>query len=52
MDLPSVESIFVYPIKSCYHVQLHECEIDNVGVKYDRRFMIVYEDLNRFITQR
>lgn len=49
---PTVESLFVYPIKSCYHVQLQECEVDNVGVKYDRRFMIVYEDLNRFITQR
>jgi uncharacterized protein YcbX len=51
-DSPTVESIFVYPVKSCYRVQMQECEVDNLGIKYDRRFMIVVADSDNFITQR
>ncbi|KAI8971441.1 MOSC N-terminal beta barrel domain-containing protein [Mycotypha africana] len=51
-DTPTVESILIYPIKSCHYIQLQECEVDNLGLKYDRRFMIVYEDTNHFVTQR
>lgn len=51
-SVPTVEGIRVYPIKSCHGVELEECEVDNLGIKHDRRFMIVYADNNRFVTQR
>lgn len=51
-DFPTVKSINVYPVKSCHYVELQECEVDNLGIKHDRRFMIVYADSNRFVTQR
>ncbi|KAI8081133.1 MOSC N-terminal beta barrel domain-containing protein [Thamnidium elegans] len=51
-SVPTVESIHVYPIKSCHSVELQECEVDCLGIKHDRRFMIVYAENNRFVTQR
>ena len=51
--LPTVQSINIYPIKSCGYVQLEECQVDNLGIKHDRRFMIVNDDeTKRFVTQR
>jgi len=47
-----VESIFVYPIKSCKGVQVQRAQIDEYGFKYDRRFMIINADRKRFVTQR
>ncbi|KAI9481341.1 MAG: MOSC N-terminal beta barrel domain-containing protein [Benjaminiella poitrasii] len=52
LNVPTVESIHIYPIKSCHYVVVKECEVDSLGIKHDRRFMIVYEDTNRFVTQR
>lgn len=52
VNFPTVESIHIYPIKSCHYIQVDECEVDNLGIKHDRRFMIVYADTNRFVTQR
>ncbi|KAI7902154.1 MOSC N-terminal beta barrel domain-containing protein [Cokeromyces recurvatus] len=52
INVPTVQSIQIYPIKSCHYIQIEECEVDNLGIKNDRRFMIVYEDTNRFVTQR
>ncbi|KAI8064283.1 MOSC N-terminal beta barrel domain-containing protein [Gilbertella persicaria] len=52
VNQPTVESIHIYPIKSCHYIKLQECEVDNLGIKHDRRFMIVYADSNRFVTQR
>lgn len=51
-NLPTVVDILVFPIKSCHYVRLQECEVDSLGIKHDRRFMIVYADTNRFVTQR
>jgi uncharacterized protein YcbX len=51
-DIPTVEKILVFPIKSCHYVELQECQVDSLGIKHDRRFMIVYADTNRFVTQR
>ncbi|CAO3666501.1 unnamed protein product [Rhizopus microsporus] len=33
-------------------IELQECEIDNLGIKHDRRFMIIDDESNKFITQR
>ncbi|KAI7894601.1 uncharacterized protein EV154DRAFT_498286 [Mucor mucedo] len=52
INTPTVESLHIYPIKSCHGVQVQECKVDNLGIKYDRQFMIIYADNNRFITQR
>lgn len=51
-SFPTVVDILVFPIKSCHYVRLQECEVDSLGIKHDRRFMIVYADTNRFVTQR
>ncbi|KAI8389341.1 MOSC N-terminal beta barrel domain-containing protein [Blakeslea trispora] len=48
----TVERITIFPIKSCHYVDLSECEVDNMGIKHDRRFMIINADTNRFVTQR
>ncbi|OBZ90547.1 Molybdenum cofactor sulfurase [Choanephora cucurbitarum] len=48
----TVERITVFPVKSCHYVELSECEVDNMGIKHDRRFMIINADTNRFVTQR
>lgn len=52
VSVPTVESIQIYPIKSCHGVQVQECQVDNLGIKHDRRFMIIYDNNNRFVTQR
>jgi hypothetical protein len=52
VDIPTVENIYIYPIKSCHYTQLQECEVDNLGIANDRRFMIIYDDSNHFVTQR
>lgn len=51
MDEISLQNIFIYPIKSLGAVELSECELDERGLKYDRRFMLVDEH-SRYITQR
>ncbi|KAI8070837.1 hypothetical protein BC940DRAFT_295681 [Gongronella butleri] len=48
---PTLTKIRIYPIKSCHAVELEECEINNLGLALDRRFLIVQEN-GRFITQR
>lgn len=52
VEFPTVESIHIYPVKSCHYTQLQECKVDNLGIANDRRFMIVYDETNRFVTQR
>lgn len=52
LSTPTVESLHIYLIKSCHGLQVEECKVDNLGIKYDRQFMIIYADNNRFITQR
>lgn len=51
-ETPILSNIHVYPIKSCHSIQLDECQIGNLGLEYDRRFVIVEEKNGRFITQR
>lgn len=51
-SVPTVEGINIYPIKSCHYTSVQECQVDSLGIQHDRRFMIVYEQNNRFVTQR
>ena len=41
----------IYPIKSCHGVALAEARVENRGLQFDRRWMLVDEN-NRFLTQR
>lgn len=49
--MPSVNALFVYPIKSCAGVALSEARVVARGLEHDRRWMVVDED-GRFLTQR
>lgn len=49
---PKVSAITLYPIKSCHYINVDSCEVDELGLKLDRRFMFVDESTGRFITQR
>ncbi|KAI8639705.1 hypothetical protein BD408DRAFT_420955 [Parasitella parasitica] len=51
-NVPTVEGINIYPIKSCHYTSVQECQVDSLGIQQDRRFMIVYQENNRFVTQR
>ena len=50
-SLGFVESIHIYPIKSCAGIQLDSIDVDDMGPKFDRRWMIVQPD-GTFVTQR
>ncbi|KXK04775.1 MAG: hypothetical protein UZ17_ACD001000778 [Acidobacteria bacterium OLB17] len=46
-----LSEINIYPIKSLRGISLETAEIDDRGLKYDRRWMLVDEN-DRFVTQR
>ena len=46
-----VKSLHIYPLKSGAANSLVQSEVESIGLKGDRRFMLISED-NRFITQR
>lgn len=48
---PSLGRINVYPIKSCGGIPLDEAEVDERGLRYDRRWMLVDGD-GCFLSQR
>ena len=47
----TLSSITIYPIKSCGGIELTTAEIDERGLRYDRRWMVVNKD-GVFMTQR
>jgi hypothetical protein len=47
-----VTSIYIYPIKSCKGTLLQAAEIGRYGFNNDRRWMVVRQENNRFVTQR
>lgn len=51
MNKFSLSEIYVYPIKSLGGFSLNEAELEEKGLKYDRRWMLVDEN-GTFITQR
>ncbi len=43
--------LFVYPIKSCRGISVDQWDVDEFGLRYDRRFMLV-DQAGEFMTQR
>eukprot|EP01089_Gocevia_fonbrunei_P006479 TRINITY_DN1718_c0_g1_i2.p1 TRINITY_DN1718_c0_g1~~TRINITY_DN1718_c0_g1_i2.p1 ORF type:complete len:152 (+),score=19.03 TRINITY_DN1718_c0_g1_i2:77-532(+) len=52
MEVGTLETLNIYPIKSCKGVSLSSIQIDAYGFAHDRKFMIINADRNRFLTQR
>ena len=46
-----LSALHIYPIKSCGGLSLLESEVDDFGLRYDRRFMVV-TPRGEFLTQR
>ena len=46
-----VSELFIYPVKSFAGIQLKSSEVDSMGLKYDRRWMLV-SPKGDFMTQR
>lgn len=49
--MPTISSLFVYPIKSCAGISLDQLQFDRRGPVWDRRYVLV-DGNGRFITQR
>lgn len=47
-----VSALYIYPVKSCAGVRLTQAELLTLGLRYDRRFMIVDADTRTMVTQR
>lgn len=51
MSIPFLSRIRIYPIKACAGTDIYEAHIDERGLRYDRRWMLVNEqgtDLHQF----
>lgn len=46
-----LSGLYVYPIKSCGGIALDVADLDERGIRYDRRWMLVDED-GKFVSQR
>jgi uncharacterized protein YcbX len=46
-----VSGLFIYPVKSFAGVSIQSSELDDMGLKYDRRWMVVTTE-GKFVTQR
>ncbi|WP_314035984.1 MOSC domain-containing protein [Xanthocytophaga flava] len=51
MDTLHLSAIYIYPIKSLGGFSVTESSVEERGLKYDRRWMLVDEN-NKFLTQR
>lgn len=49
--VPRLESIHVYPVKSCRGVEVASWELGRFGLRHDRSWMVV-DGAGRFLTQR
>jgi uncharacterized protein len=49
--MPAVSSLYVYPIKSCAGIALHEARLMPTGLEYDRNWMVTDPD-GKMLTQR
>jgi uncharacterized protein len=46
-----LSGLYVYPIKSCGGIAVMESNVDERGLRHDRRWMLV-DEANQFISQR
>ena len=51
MSSHTLSNLFIYPIKSLPGIPLEKSVVEERGLKYDRRWMLV-DKQNKFITQR
>ena len=51
MEQPELSDIIVYPLKSASGISLKNSNLEQRGLVYDRRWMVV-DDSAQFITQR
>lgn len=49
--MPTLSALHIYPIKSCAGISVAEWEVDALGFRFDRRWMVV-TPRGQFITQR
>lgn len=47
----SVTQLYIYPVKSFAGIELEKSDVDGMGLKFDRRWMVVSPE-GKFITQR
>jgi uncharacterized protein len=47
----TIQSLFVYPVKSCAGVQVNEAILTETGLEFDRAWMVV-DEKGEFVTQR
>lgn len=52
MEAPRISAITVYPIKSTAGISCSRATLTPLGLRYDRRFMIVDSNTGIFVTQR
>lgn len=50
-DIITISSLHIYPVKSLAGIDLNHSELDAMGLKYDRRWMLVSPEGN-FLSQR
>ena len=51
MSLLRISELHIYPVKSARGISLHSAQLDDRGIEFDRRWMVVDEN-GRFLTQR
>jgi uncharacterized protein YcbX len=51
MDKRRISEIWIYPIKSLAGIRLRKAIVEQKGLQYDRRWMLV-DTTGRFLTQR
>jgi hypothetical protein len=49
--VPTIEGLYVYPVKSCRGLKLARAQLTATGLAHDREWMVVSAD-GRFLTQR
>jgi hypothetical protein len=48
----TIQSLHVYPIKSCGGVSVQSVQLDRLGIVHDRRFAVVDATTHRVVSQR
>lgn len=49
---PIIKQLFIYPIKSCAGIEVHDVQFDHKGPLLDRRWMLVEASSGQFLSQR
>lgn len=47
-----LSGIFIHPVKSCAALSVQHSQVENLGLSFDRRWMLVEADSGKFITGR